>query len=185
MKSTKLANRYANALYMFALEQNKLEEVYSDILTLKGVFIENRELRGIIERPVLSPDKKRHIFTEIFKGKIDDITFGFLNLILSKKREPSFIYIFDEFISCYYKHHNIKKAHVTSAVALDSDLLGKLKAILEEQTHSTIEIEQTVQPEIIGGFIIKIDDYLIDASLKGKINKLKLEFSHNIYRAAF
>ena len=185
MKSTKLANRYANALYMFALEQNKLEEVYSDILTLKGVFIENRELRGIIERPVLSPDKKRHIFTEIFKGKIDDITFGFLNLILSKKREPSFIYIFDEFISCSYKHHNIKKAHVTSAVALDSELLGKLKAILEEQIHSTIEIEQTVQPEIIGGFIIKIDDYLIDASLRGKINKLKLEFSHNIYRAAF
>ncbi|MBP5711187.1 MAG: ATP synthase F1 subunit delta [Bacteroidales bacterium] len=185
MKSTKLANRYANALYMFALEQNKLEEVYSDILTLKGVFIENRELRGIIERPVLSPDKKRHIFTEIFKGKIDDITFCFIILILYKKREPSFIYIFDEFISCYYKHHNIKKAHVTSAVALDSDLLGKLKAILEEQTHSTIEIEQTVQPEIIGGFIIKIDDYLIDASLKGKINKLKLEFSHNIYRAAF
>ena len=185
MKSTKLASRYANALYMFAVEQNKLEEVYQDVVTLKNVFIENRELRGIIERPILTPDKKRSIFTEIFEGKIDEITFGFLKLILEKKREPSFVYIFDEFISIYYKHHNIKKAHVTTAVALNDIMLANLKSLLEEQTKSTIEIQQNVNPEIIGGFIIKIDDYLIDASLKGKINKLKLEFAHNIYQASF
>ncbi|MCQ2287006.1 MAG: F0F1 ATP synthase subunit delta, partial [Bacteroidales bacterium] len=62
MKSTKLANRYANALYMFAIEKDKLETVYKDILLLQGVFAENRDLRAVIESPVITPDKKSNVF---------------------------------------------------------------------------------------------------------------------------
>lgn len=185
MKSTKLANRYAHALYLFALENGQLEAVFEDIAMAKQVFRENRELRVIIESPIIVQEKKSAIFAAIFEGKISALTFGFLNLIIKKKREPAFCTIFREFDGFYYKHHNIKIATLTTAVPLDKALLEKIRAILEEQTKATVQIVEVVDKDIIGGFIIKIDDFLLDASLLGKINKLKLEFAHNIYQAAF
>ncbi|MCQ2285857.1 MAG: ATP synthase F1 subunit delta, partial [Bacteroidales bacterium] len=110
---------------------------------------------------------------------------GFLNLVLIKKRAPAFQCIFEEFVKFYYMHHNIKKAQITTAVALNEKLLAEIQTLLEGQTKSSIEIEQIIKPDIIGGFIIKIEDFLIDASLRGKINKLKMEFANNIYQASF
>lgn len=184
-RSIRLADRYANALYLFALENNQLENVYQDVLLLQEVFGQNKDLQLLMGNPILAPEKKSAVFTEIFKDKIGEITFGFLNLILKKKREPAFPYIFEEFVAAYYKHHNIRKANITTAMKLNDALIANIKNVLEEQTRSTIEISETINPDIIGGFIIKIDDYLIDASLRGRINKLKTEFSHNLYQAAF
>ena len=93
--------------------------------------------------------------------------------------------IFDEFVRLYNKHHNIRIAQFTTAVAISDALAERIKAILEEQTHSTIELQRIVNPELIGGFIVKIDDFLVDTSLIGRINKLKQEFSNNVYQAGF
>lgn len=185
MKSQKLAGRYANALYEFAVQENKLEETYQDILTLKEVFHENQELKAVIESPIITPDKKNNIFSALFEAKINTVSFGFLSLIIKKKREPALLMIFDEFINLYNKHHNIRIAQFTTAIAISDELANRIKGILEEQTHSTIELQRKVNPELIGGFIIKIDDFMVDTSLIGKINKLKLEFSNNIYQAGF
>ena len=184
MKSQKLAGRYANALYEFAVQENKLEETYKDILTLKEVFHENSELKAVIESPVITPDKKKNIFAALFEHKISAVSYGFLSLI-QKKREPALLMIFDEFIRLYNKHHNIRIAQFTTAVAISDALAERIKAVLEEQTKSTIELQRIVNPELIGGFIVKIDDFLVDTSLIGRINKLKQEFSNNVYQAGF
>lgn len=185
MRNQKLANRYANALYEFAVQENKLEETYQDIVLLKKVFNENRELKAVVESPVIAPDKKTNIFSALFEKEISPISFGFLNLIIKKKREPALLMICDEFINFYNRFHNIRIAQFTTAVAISDEMAARIKALLEEQTHSNIELQQKVDPSIIGGFIVKIEDYLIDASLIGKINKLKHEFANNAYRASF
>ena len=59
------------------------------------------------------------------------------------------------------------------------------KGILEEQTHCTIILKQVVNPKLIGGFVVRVDDFLFDASLLGRINRLKSEFSHNLYQVGF
>ncbi len=77
-KSPKLANRYANALFEFSMLENQSEKTYQDIVFLKNTFHDNKELRVIIESPVIEPDKKNEIFSKIFKEDISPITFGFL-----------------------------------------------------------------------------------------------------------
>lgn len=185
MKNTKLAGRYAKALHDFALEQNVEEVVYQDILLLEKTFGENRELKVVIESPVIVAKKKENIFKEIFQQNISKLTLDFLILIIEKRREPQLTTIFEQFIVCYYQHHNIRKAKLTTAVELDTALLNEIKSLLEEQTHSTILLEQEVNPRIIGGLVVKVDDFLFDASLLGKINKLKAEFSQNLYQTNY
>ena len=185
MKSTKLASRYAKALFEFARQQEAIETVNLDLALVKAVIKENRELRAVIESPIIFPDKKDDIFRDLFSGKISDITFGFLSLIIKKKREPSISAICDEYLALYNIHHNIKIAHVTTATPLNPELAVSLQKLLEEETHSTIQIMEKVDENIIGGLMVKIDDFLFDASILSRINKLRAEFSHNIYQAAF
>lgn len=185
MKKTKLSSRYAAALHQFAVEQQQEEAVYKDVLLLADVFAENRELRVVIESPIMPAEKKLAIFDGIFSGKISDITFGFLRLIIAKRREPSLTAMFENFVECYYISHNIKVASITTATEMPAALLEQIKGMLEEQTHSTIIVKQIVNPRIIGGIIIHVDDFLFDASIVGKINKLRVEFSHNLYQTKY
>lgn len=184
-KSPKLAFRYANALYEFAEIEKKTEEVYQDILLLKQIFQENSELRVVIESPIIVPDKKSAIFSQLFEKNLSPITFGFLLLILKKRREPSLMMTLDSFITLYYQAHNIKTATLTTATQLNEILLQGIKETLEKQTQSTIDLQVKEDPAILGGFIIKLEDQLLDASLLGKINKLKSEFSKNVYQTGF
>lgn len=185
MKRTKLSGRYAEALHQFALEQNQEEAVYADIQLLDTVFKENRELRVVIESPIMPAEKKNAIFNALFDGKISNISLGFLRLIITKRREPALSDIFANFIQCYNRHHHIKVATITTAVQMNDTLLEQVKKLLEEQTKSTILLKQVVNPKIIGGIVIHVDDFLFDGSIIGKINKLRTEFSHNIYQSQY
>ncbi|MCQ2280351.1 MAG: ATP synthase F1 subunit delta [Bacteroidales bacterium] len=185
MKKTKLSGRYATALYAFALEQKNEETVFNDMQLLTQVFRENRDLRVIIESPIMPAEKKEAIFHALFQGKVNEITLQFLLLIIKKRREPALTDIFENYVQCYYRNHNIKIAKITTATEMDEKLMAEIKAILEEQTHSTIILNQVVNPKIIGGIILHVDDFLFDASIIGKINKLRAEFSHNLYQTNF
>ena len=185
MKSSKLSGRYAKALHLFALEENQEESVYQDILFVQSVFKENRELNVVIESPIIVADKKYRIFEELFNGKISEITAKFLRLIIKKRREPALMAIFENFIQCYYDHHHIKSATLTTATQLQPALLNEIKTMLEEQTKSTILLNELIDEKIIGGVMVKVDDFFFDASIIGKINKLKTEFSQNLYQTNF
>lgn len=185
MKSTKLASRYAKALFDLSIERGELETVNQDLALVKSVIKENRDFRGVIESPIIFPDKKNGVFKGVFNGKLSDTSFGFLSLIIRKKREPALGTICDEFLALYNKHHNIRIAHVLTAVPIKPELTEILRHLLEEDLHSTIQITTTVDERIIGGLMVEIDGYLYDASLLTRINRLRAEFSHNVYRAAF
>lgn len=185
MKSSKLASRYAKALFEFAKEKEQIENVRHDLDLVKNVLLENYELKAIVESPVIFPDKKINIFKGIFAEKIGETTFGFLSLIILKKREPSLVTICDEYEILYNLYHNIKIAHVTTAQPLSTKLADSLKQLLEKETQSTIILHEIVDESIIGGFVVRIDDFLFNGSIQARINKLRSEFSHNIYRAAF
>ena len=141
--------------------------------------------------PVCRPDapdetKKKHAITPCVT---DHATVSVYNVIHTKrerkKREPALGTICDEFLALYNKHHNIRIAHVLTAVPIKPELTEILRHLLEEDLHSTIQITTTVDERIIGGLMVEIDGYLYDASLLTRINRLRAEFSHNVYQAAF
>lgn len=185
MRNVKLANRYAKALYDFSLERDRIEEVYQDVLLIMKVLKDNRELNAVIESPIIFSSKKAKIFIALFEKIITLEAFGFLKLILEKRREPAILNILEEFVKFYYKYHNIKVVDFVTAQRVSEDILERLKRILQEDTGALIEINSKTNPELIGGFLIKIDNLVFDATILRDINKLKREFSYNIYEAGY
>lgn len=185
MKNLKLSGRYANALYDYASEKNMVEEVYNDLKLFAETLKENRELQVLLRNPVIPPLQKHKIFESIFNGTMHDITYQFLEMLLKKKREPSLDTICEEYIKLYNKLHNIRSVSIITATPLTATLKDKIVALLTEQTKATIELHETVYPDIIGGFVIQMDDYFFDASIISKFNKLKQEFSQNSFQVNF
>jgi F-type H+-transporting ATPase subunit delta len=106
-------------------------------------------------------------------------------LIVKKRREPQLLLICNQFVKTYYKNHNIKEAHIISAHPLSEKMVKYVKDYMEEDYPFTFIIHPSVDPKIIGGLIVKIDDFQFDASIQAKINKLKAEFSQNAYTPGF
>ena len=185
MKNPKLSNRYAKALFDFAGEKNQIEEVYGDLKLFADTLKENRELQVLLRNPVVPPNQKHQIFESVFNGTLHDITYQFLDLLLKKRREPALDTICEEFIKLYNDTHNIKTVNIVTASPLSEPLKEKIVAMLTDQTHATIELHEFVDPHLVGGFIIKMDDYFMDSSILHKINKLRQEFSQNSFQVQF
>ena len=185
MKNPKLSSRYAKALFDFAGEKNQIEEVYEDLQLFANTLKENRELQMLLRNPVIESHQKHQIFESIFNGTLHDISYQFLDVLLKKKREPALDTICEEFFKMYKSSKNIKTVTITTAQPLSDTLKSKVMTMLSEQTHANIDLVQVVDPEIIGGFVIQMDDYYLDSSILSKINKLRQEFSQNSFQVQF
>ena len=185
MKNTKLSGRYAKALFDYASEKKLTEEVFHDLQLFANTLKENRELQVLLRNPVVEPHQKHKIFESIFNGTLQETTYQFLEVLLKKKREPALDTICEEYFKLYNTAHNIKPVTITTAQPLSDALKNKIVALLTEQTHATIELHETVYPELIGGFVIQMDDYYFDSSILSKINKLRQEFSQNMFQVQF
>ena len=185
MKNPKIANRYAKALFDFATEKDQVEIVHQDLLRVQNILKENRELLVVLDSPVIVPTKKRAIFKNVFQSSLSEITFSFLDVVINKKREPMVAGICDEYTKLYNEQHHIKTVTLTSAMPLGEGIVEKIRALLAEKTQYTIDIQQVVNPSIIGGIMVKMDDYFYDDSISTKLNRLRQEFSHNIYQVNF
>lgn len=130
MRQPKVARRYAKALFDLALETNKLEEVNSDIATIRSV--KNEEMLMVFRSPVINDDKKISIFEAIFKDKITELTNVFFKLVFRKGREIALPEILDSFESQYRAHHKIVIVEVTTAVPISEDLLAYIQQKWQE-----------------------------------------------------
>lgn len=185
MKNPKLSNRYAKALFDFAKENNSVREVFDDLALFSKTLKENRELQVLLRNPVIEAHQKHKIFESVFNGTLHDITYKFLALLLKQKREPALDTICEEYFKLYNTENNIRQVSITTAQPLSPELKGKIVGLIADQTHATIELDEIVDPSIIGGFVVKMDDYYLDSSILSKINRLKQEFSQNIFQVQF
>ena len=185
MKNPKLSNRYAKALFDFAKEKDQIESVSQDLALIRSSLKENNEMTAVLNSPVIAPAKKHTIFANVFQPLISETTFLFLDVIIRKKREPALASICEDFEKYYNDYHHIKKVKLTSAQPLSRELVENIRQLLAEKTNQTIRIEEVVQPGIIGGFRLKMDDLYLDASIIAKLNRLRNEFAHNVYQVNF
>jgi len=185
MRNPKLATRYANALFEFASETNDVENVYQDILHIQKVIASHSEMKKVLESPIISQEKKHNIISAVFSKDITETAFNFFSLIVKKRREPELLMICNQFKKIYNHHHNIKEAFITSAQPLSEKMVHFIKTYLEEGSPFTVILHLSVNKNIIGGLVVKIDDFYFDASIQAKVLKLKAEFSQNVYAAGF
>ncbi len=185
MNDHRINLRYATALYEFAAEKNKIEDVYQDVRVISDICEQSRELRLFLKSPVIFSDKKIKVFHDLIKSKVSDVTYNFIEILIRKHREEYLPGILKAFIDLYRKLNNIKVAEVTSAIQLNPSVKQRLISKLEAQTGASIILKEIVDPGVIGGLIVKIEGEVFDDSIKKKVLQLKQEFNVNTYIKGF
>lgn len=184
MAGFRAAKRYAKGLMQFATETGKGAEINREMIDLKNSIQSSRELAQFLSSPVLDSRKKNTIAKELFKG-FSPATQNFIKLVIDQRREGLLKQIATQFNQIYDHSNNVRTAEVISASELNDELveeiLGKAKAKMGE--GFTYKIENKVNPDLIGGFILRVGDKQIDSTVRARLNKLKKEFEINDYVA--
>jgi F-type H+-transporting ATPase subunit delta len=172
-----VASRYAKALVDLAVEQKQLDAVYKDMALIKQSIHASRELQLFLKSPVVKPTKKVEVLKAIFFSHINKLTNGYLVLVVNKKRSSILEEIADSFIEQYREHNHITTAVITSAVKLDDAVRKKALSIVKEISNGEVELVEKVNPELIGGFILRVGDKQVDSSVSRQLNDLKKNFN--------
>ncbi len=185
MRRPKLARRYAKAFFEFSQEQDKVEDVIKDIHLINEVFSQNKEFRVIICSPIIRMDKKVAIMNEIFEPRVNKITIQYLTLILKKGRECELDLICHEYDKLYKKSKNIVTLYIQSAEALGKDIVEIIRQKVKTYLEMEIDTIEQINPKLIGGIRLQFNDYLLDASVQGYIDKLRKELVDKSYEVNF
>jgi F-type H+-transporting ATPase subunit delta len=178
--SSKAARRYASALLGFALETQKLSSVLSDIEFVKLTVDSSRELVVFLKSPIIREDKKISVVSEIFKSKVSNETWKFFELLSDKSRLGLLPDVATAFLQAYNKHAGIIEIDVFYAEKPDAAQLESIKKALEIKTGKIVKLSVYHDADLIGGMVIKIEDTVIDGSVKNKLQQLE----HLFYKAA-
>jgi F-type H+-transporting ATPase subunit delta len=183
MKHGRIAGRYAKALFDLAGEQNLLEAVHNDMLTIKSICEGSSDFRHLLDSPIISQGKKLAVFKAVFFNNVNMISYRFLEIIIRKRREVLVAEIAQEFSNLYNDFLNIKTVALKTAKKPSDALVAQLKNILKEKLKANIELVETINPNLVGGFVLSYEDRQYDASIRRNINRLKKEYNINIYES--
>lgn len=185
MRETRVANRYAKALFDLAIEMKLLDQIHKDVVLLLSVCKQNRDFMLMLKSPVINDKKKQSIFTEIFGKKVNELTLRFLILITKNRREIILDIVAEQFIIIYQEYKNILPTLLTTAVKLETETRDKIVTLLSDRAEATIDLTEEVDEKIIGGFVLEFDEMQYDASVLRKIKNLRKEFDVNLYIKGF
>ncbi|MES2587574.1 MAG: ATP synthase F1 subunit delta [Bacteroidota bacterium] len=172
MKVTKSASRYAKALLELAIENNKIDSVLADMQEVVRANSETKEFQLFLDSPIINSDKKISVINEIF-GQFDELSSSFVTLIAKNKREGALVQIADSFISQVKTHLGIVPVTLVSAQKLDEATKKAIITKLEKSVEGKLEIDEKIDTSLIGGFVIKMGDTQIDASVSNKLRNLQ------------
>lgn len=182
MASTRVSSRYVKSLLDLAVEQGKLEEVHHDMLLFDAVCRENRNFVVMLKNPVIRHDKKREILERLFSDKVNSLTKAIFDIITRKNREALLPEIARGFYYAYNRYKGIGNASVITVMEIDDALREKFSGMSREISgDKQIDLVEKIDPSIIGGFVLNVGDQQIDASLRKKLNILRMTLRHNPY----
>ncbi|MAQ47625.1 MAG: ATP synthase F1 subunit delta [Flavobacteriales bacterium] len=174
MLNNKASYRYAQALFSLAQEKQLQDAILNDCKLLLNEFYQTEELFTIVKNPTINKVFKKQIFEKIFLHKIGKETMNFISFLLKRGRESLLPIILENYNFLYNKEKNIIVAEVVSSKPLDTSLINTIKEKIG--VLGAVNLNQKIDPKIIGGFIIKIGDLQYDASIKKQINNVKRAF---------
>ncbi|SHK04451.1 ATP synthase F1 subunit delta [Hymenobacter psychrotolerans] len=184
MSELRVASRYAKSLLDLAEEQGTLEQVKQDMELFNNTLTENRDLRLLLRNPIVKHDKKLAILRAVFGGKVSTLTEKFFTIVTQKNRESALEFIGSEFLNQFNTLRGVQMAEVTTATPLTPALRAEVEALVRQQTGlQQVILTEKVDASLIGGFVLRIGDRLIDDSVSFRLRKLRTEFSKNPYQS--
>lgn len=178
MSAERIAARYAKPILDLAEEQKVLDSVKEDMASFASICHGDRAFSLMLQSPIIPHKKKAEILSKAFKGKYNELTVQAFDLMTRKNRENLLEAVANEFISLYNKKKGISHVSVTTTFPLDAGLRKSFVKLANDVTGNTAVIEEKIDKEILGGYIMKFEDKQIDDSVRGRLNELKLKFSN-------
>lgn len=177
MAGTRAAIRYAKAIFDVAHSKGVASEVNNDMLLIASTVGSNAELSDFIGNPTISVEIKENALLEVFEHT-DAVTKSLFHLLQENKRFGLIEAIASEYSRLFDEMNGIEVAKVTTAVPLDDEMKSKVMSKILTFSNKKINIENIVDPSIIGGFILRIGDQQYNASVANRLQMLKRELSN-------
>jgi F-type H+-transporting ATPase subunit delta len=164
---------YGNALFEFALEEGRLDDLYEEAQVLVDILRDNEELIRLLNHPHIDKEEKKKIIETAFGGRVSDELTGLMVMLAEKNHSAKLVDVFSYFIRQVKKAKNIGVAGVTSAVVLsDSQKKAIEQRLIETTAYDSMEVDYNVDGSIIGGLVIRIEDRVVDSSIKTQLETL-------------
>ena len=177
MSNNRAALRYAKALLSLSKDKNSADETYADMQLIAATIDGSNELQLVLESTLIKPDVKKNALLAIFENNINATSIKLIDLLIENKRLPDFSSVASQYIFLYDSLSGKEKAVVITAIPLTSDLKTQVLAKVKELTGKEAILENEINPDILGGFILRVGDVQYDASIANKLAVLKRQFS--------
>lgn len=181
MNDTRAALRYAKAILNLAKESKSETAVNEDMLLILQTISENSDLEAMLNSPVIKSSNKIEVLNALFGKKISNISLGLFQLLEENKRIGLLKAIAKKYAIIYDFDKHILEAKVTTAVPITDALEKQVLKKIVDLTGDKANLVNEVDPEILGGFILRVGDVQYDASIANHLNQLRKEFDNQDY----
>ncbi len=167
------AKNYADALVQLGQDgMLSYDDILKNLESVKEICANSPDLNSVLENPTISDELKYSIIDEVFQKDIHEKIIDFIKVLIEKKRFKEFYGIVEAYRDELDKINNLQRVSVTSAIELNEEMKQRITEKLQKRLSKNITAEWLIDKEIIGGLVIKINDDVIDSSLKNKLENL-------------
>jgi F-type H+-transporting ATPase subunit delta len=167
-----IAEVYARSLFDVAKEHDALDDVREQLGAFAQALQDDRELAIFFFSPYFSTDEKKDGLHRAVEGA-NPIFMNFLEALLERHRMPAIYRIRARYDALWEEEHKLLAVEVTSAIELDESIVKEIGERIGEQAGRTIELSSKVDPEILGGIVLRVGNFILDASIRNRLNQLR------------
>jgi ATP synthase F1 delta subunit len=167
-----LAEVYSRALFQVAKEHDIVDRVHDELGEFADALEEERELRLFFFSPYFSSEEKKEGVTRVVDGA-DEHVVRFLELLAERHRMPVIHRIRRAYDAMWAEEHKLLSVSVTSAVELDERLVESIGERIQEQTGRRVELSSNVDPDVLGGLVLRVGNMVLDASVRNRLEQLR------------
>ncbi|WP_124979043.1 ATP synthase F1 subunit delta [Nonlabens xiamenensis] len=177
MRLSRAASRYAKAILSLAVDKNEAAAVNEDMKSILATISNNKDLRNFLTSPLVNAENKRAGLRQIFKAT-NGISMSLYDLLVDNKRTDILSDVAASYIILFEEMNQREIATVTTAVEISPELEQKVLAKAKELAGKEVSLEKIIDPSIIGGFVLRVGDREINASVQNKFGELKRTFAN-------
>ncbi len=167
-----IADVYARALFEVAEERDLLDPIHDELTQFSDALSENRELQTFFFSPYFSTEEKKAGLRKAVTGA-DPAFMNFLEALIERHRMPAIFRIKARYQDMWEDARDLLPVQLTSAIELDSSTVASIGDRIGEQTKRTVELKSNVDPDILGGIVLRVGNVILDASIRNRLEQLR------------
>jgi len=180
----RVAKRYAKALFNTALQQDILQSVEDDLTGITGVVAHSKDLKRFLGSPNRTREDKLRLLESVFSDRVTALTMHAVRLLLKRRREHMLEHLKVEYLKLRREHDKVTHAVVASAHEIDAAHRDRIVTKISQATGRRVEAEFEVDPRLIGGVKVTYDNFVLDGTARGYLNRMKDRILYDVLKQA-